>query len=121
MDNQINQEPTPKPASQPPIASGLDNNTAAALSYVLGFITGLFFFLTSKDKYVRFHAMQSIAMSIVLIVISYVLGFIPFLGVILSPLVGLASLILWIIMIIKAYKGEKYKLPYIGDFAEKQA
>jgi len=120
MDNQTNPQPN-HVNSAPPAGGGLNQNTAAALSYVLGFITGLFFFLTSKNKYVRFHAMQSIAISVVLTVISYVLGYLPYLGAMLSPLVGLASLILWIVMIIKAYKGEKYKLPYIGDFAEKQA
>ncbi len=120
MDNQTNPQPNPiSPA--PPVADGLNQNTAAALSYVLGFITGLFFFLTSKNKYVRFHAMQSTVLSIILTVISYVLGYLPLLGAMLSPLVSLASLILWIVMIIKAYKGEKYKLPYIGNFAEKQA
>ena len=105
----------------PSPSSGTNANTAAALSYVLGFITGAYFYMTSKDTYVRFHAMQSIILSVGLIVLDYVLGFIPGLGTVLTSLIGLGSLILFVVLIIKAYHGEKYKLPVIGDFAEKQA
>jgi len=100
-------------------SGSLGPNAAAALSYVLGFITGLYFYLTYKDKYVQFHAMQSIILSIGFILVYYILGYIPFLGYMLFPLLNLAYLIVAIIMIIKAYKGEKFKLPGIGDFAEK--
>ncbi|MDE2312274.1 MAG: DUF4870 domain-containing protein [Patescibacteria group bacterium] len=96
-------------------------HAAAALSYVLGFITGIYFYVTSKDAYVRFHAMQSTVLSVALIVLSIILGYVPVLGALLSPLISLGTLILVIVLIIKAYHGEKYKLPYIGDFAEKKA
>jgi len=112
MENQ----PTPTPAP-----SVKDANLYAALSYVLGLITGIFFFLISKDKYVRFHAMQSIVLSVVLAVVSYILGRVPGIGGMIDSLFSLAALVLYIVLIIKAYKGEKYKLPVIGDFAEKQA
>jgi uncharacterized membrane protein len=107
--------------NQTPVANVSKPNTAAALSYVLGLITGLYFYLTNKDKYVRFHAMQSIVLSIVLMVISYIIGYLPGIGYMLSPLVNLAALALVIFLIIKAYHGEKFKVPVIGDFAEKQA
>lgn len=110
-----NQAPTPA-------KNGLNPNSAAALSYVLGFITGLYFYLTYKDKYVRFHAMQSIITSVALMAVSYVVNMLTFsLASFLSPLISLASLALVIFLIIKAYNGVKYKLPTIGDFAEKQA
>lgn len=102
-------------------SGGMKTTTAAALSYVLGFITGLYFYLTYKDKYVRFHAMQSIITSLAVMVISYVVGFLPGLRNVLSPLISLGSLVLFIILIIKASKGEKFKLPVIGDIAEQKA
>ena len=101
---------------------GLDENIASALTYVLGFVTGIIFFLVEKEnKTVRFHAMQSnlifgglFVVQIVLSVVSFV---IPFIGL-LSLLIGLLALILWLVLIIKAYQGEKFKLPVVGDMAE---
>ena len=101
-------------------AGSMNTNTAAALSYLLGFITGIFFLLTSKDSFVRFHAMQSTVLFVGFFVVNIVLNFIPGIGAILSPLLGLLSLFLWIFLMIKAHQGEKYKLPYIGDIAEQQ-
>ena len=123
MDNINNQPNNPQPIASNPVLppQGLSQNGAAALSYVLGFLTGLFFYLTRKEPYVKFHAMQSIIVSVSLMLISYLLGLIPPVGAWLSPLVGIASLILVIYLIIKAYNGEKYKLPYIGDLAEKHS
>lgn len=103
-----------------PSSGAMNKNTAAALSYVLGFITGLIFYLTSKDQFVRFHAMQSIIASLALIALSYVLSMIPGFWT-LYPIINLAALALFIFLIVKAAKGEKFKLPLIGDFAEKKA
>lgn len=112
---------------------GLDPNLAALLSYLLGIVGGLVFFLVEKkNTYVRFHAMQSVLLFaafvvgwVVLIVLGIVLSYLPCLGSIVSSLLGLALwlgyVVLWIVMMIKAYQGEKYKLPVIGDMAEKQA
>ncbi|WIV12328.1 DUF4870 domain-containing protein [Proteiniborus sp. MB09-C3] len=101
---------------------GMEENIAALLSYVLGFITGIIFYVLEKDsKFVKFHAMQSIIYSIGLMVLSFILGFIPIVGWIISLIIGPLSLILWIILMIKAYKYEYFKLPIIGDMAEKQA
>ena len=102
-------------------ALGVDENIEGLLCYVLGFITGILFLILEKDnKFVRFHAMQSIATFLIIFVISMVIGFIPVIGWLLSPLIGLVALILWLLLMFKAYKGEKYKLPIEGDFAEQQ-
>jgi uncharacterized membrane protein len=102
-------------------ALGIDENIEGLLCYVLGFITGILFLVLEKEnRFVRFHAMQSIVTFLLLFVISMVIGFIPIIGWVISPLIGLAGLILWLLLMFKAYKGEKYKLPIAGDFAEKQ-
>jgi len=102
-------------------STGMQPNIAALLSYLLGFITGIIFYLIEKEnKFVRFHAMQAMIAFGALFVLQIVLGFIPVIGLILLPLVGIASLVIWIILMIKAYQGEKFKLPIVGDIAEKQ-
>jgi uncharacterized membrane protein len=111
-------------------SSGLDENLAGALSYFFGFITGiLFLVLEPKNKFVKFHAMQSIILSVSLGVIYFFLFFFYLLmpGVIqlmlscILGIVGIALFVLWLFLMFKAYSGEMYKLPVIGDFAEKQA
>ncbi len=103
---------------------GMDENIEAALSYFLGFITGILFFVLEKEnKFVRFHAMQSIAVFVALFVINMFLGIIlaiTIVGLMLFPLIYLLEFILWIVLMYKAYNGEKFKLPVVGDFAEKQ-
>lgn len=97
--------------------TGLPVNTEAALTYVLGWLSGVVFFLLEKDdKFIRFHAMQSIVVFGGLTILS----FIPILGWMLSPLIMIGGFILWLVLILKAYKGEKYVLPVVGEFAEKQ-
>ena len=109
-------------------------NVAALASYAAGWITGLIFFLMEKDnKFVRFHALQSIivfgALSVLGIVLSiffqlfimiHLYFMFRFLSLI-STLLWLAVLILWIILMIKAYQGERFKLPIAGDIAEKNS
>lgn len=103
-------------------STGLDENVAALLSYALGFITGIIFFVIEKDsRYVKFHAMQSILIFGSLFVISMVLGFIPVIGWILGILITPLSFILWIVMMLLAYQGKMTKLPIVGDIAEKQS
>ena len=102
-------------------STGLEANVAGLLCYVLGWISGLVFILIEKEnKFVRFHAMQSIIVFGVLSVASIVLRWIPFLGLVIVPLIGLLGLVLWIVLMVKAYQGEKYKLPWAGNLAEKQ-
>jgi len=104
-------------------SSGMQPNLAALLSYLLGFITGIlfYFFLEKENKFVRFHAMQSIIVSAAFFVAQIILGMIPVLGWVLSFLIGIGGFILWIILMIKAYQGEYFKLPYAGDIAEKNS
>jgi len=103
---------------------GMDENLEAALSYFLGFLTGILFFVSEKEsKFVKFHAMQSIAVFIALFVFNMVLGIIFSITIVLLmllPLIYLLEIILWIVLMYKAYNGEKFKLPIVGDFAEKQ-
>lgn len=96
--------------------TGLPKNTAAALSYVLGWLTGIVFLLIEKDPYVRFHAMQSIVAFGLLTVVSFV----PIIGWLLSPFLMIIGFILWLVLIYKAYQGEEFQLPVIGEFAKKQ-
>jgi len=99
---------------------GLEQNVAGLLCYVVGWITGLIFFLMEKDnKFVRFHAMQSILVFGGLTVISIIVGIIPFLGWLISSLLSVLALVLWILLMIKAYQNVWYKLPWVGDLAEK--
>lgn len=103
-------------------STGMSENLAALLSYVLGFITGIIFFVIEKQsRFVKFHAMQSILVSAALMVLSFVLGFIPFIGWLALILLGPVSFVLWIILMVKAYKYVWFKLPVVGDIAEKQA
>lgn len=101
-------------------ASGLDPNVAAALSYALGWITGLLFVLTEPhDRFVRFHALQSTIVFAALSVACVVLQIIPVLGMLITVfLVIPASALLWLLLMFKAYQGERFKLPIAGDMAE---
>jgi uncharacterized membrane protein len=117
----------------------MEENVASALCYVLTWLTGLiFFFIEKENKTIRFHALQSILVFIpiqILAVIFQWLGSPRITGIGwnitvtpgIAPLLWLSwilyalMLILWIILIIKAYQGEKFKLPVIGDIAEKHA
>jgi uncharacterized membrane protein len=103
-------------------STGLDENIAGLLCYVLGWISGLVFFLIEKEnKFVRFHALQSIIVFGVLFIAGFILGYIPFIGWVFKWLISVLALVLWIILMIKAYQGEKFKLPWAGDLAEKNA
>jgi len=123
---------------QPPPGAdtgGLTENMAAALCYSLGILTGiLFLFLEpwSKNRNIRFHAFQSIfvgggifLLSIALSILARILVFVPVIGLtvffIIWPLFGLGLLALWIMLMYKAYNGERWVLPVIGPLAEKQA
>lgn len=101
-------------------STGMEENVAALLSYLVGWVTGLIFFLIEKEsKFVKFHAMQSIIVFGGLFIINLILSYIPIIGWILSAIIGIVALVLWIVLMIKAYQGNKYKLPGIGDLAEK--
>lgn len=112
---------------------GLDENVAGALSYLFGFLTGIVFYVVEDDnEFVRFHAAQStlifggiFALNILLGFIPLFLDSIPVVGWMVGMLFGLVSLllapiglILWIVLLLKAYKGEMFKLPIVGEMAE---
>ena len=131
----------PPPGLAGKSSTGLDENIAALLTYVFGWVSGLIFFLIEKDsKLVRFHAMQSILFN-VLSAIVFFIGWIvtviivliaSALADVLGALSGLLAGLVWLIIIVgllltfvlllvKAYQGKFFKLPFIGDFAEKIA
>jgi uncharacterized membrane protein len=107
---------TEKKVDSAQTGTGLPKNTAAALFYALGWLTGIVFLLIEKDKFVRFHAMQSVVTFGALTILSLI----PIIGWILSPFVMIAGFILWLILIFKAYQGEEFVLPLVGEFAKKQ-
>jgi uncharacterized membrane protein len=110
--------------------AGLDENVAGLLCYILGWITGLIFFLIDKRPFVRFHAAQSIGMSIALFAIYLIIGVLftmlhfmsmGFLALAIYPLLALVVFVLWIFMMYKAYQHEKFMLPIIGPIAANMA
>jgi uncharacterized membrane protein len=104
--------------------SGLAENVAGLLCYAFGWVTGIIFFATDKRPSVRFHAMQSIITFGALNALQW--GGFGFIGAILSWrlaatlswAIGMATLACWIILMLKAYQGERFKLPVVGDLAE---
>lgn len=103
-------------------ASGIDENVAAAFTYALGWVTGILFLLTEPaNKFVRFHAWQSVIVFGVLSIawfVSVSLGFIFwFLAFVVIPPLSLG---LWLFLMFKAYQGERFKLPFAGDVAEQR-
>jgi len=113
----IEQEKRTAPAGT---STGLSPNTAGLLCYVGIWISGIIFFvLEQKNKFVRFHAAQSIVVFGTITVAGVILGLIPVVGDAFSTIIGIIGFIVWIIMIVKASSGEWYKLPWAGDVAEK--
>jgi uncharacterized membrane protein len=103
-------------------STGLQPNVAGLLCYLFAWITGLIFLLIEKEsKFVRFHAIQSIATYVVFFVVYIVLWFIPIIGWIINIILAIVMFILWILLMYKAYQGKMYKLPIVGNFAEKNA
>jgi uncharacterized membrane protein len=109
-------------SSAPPQAateSGLADNVAGALAYITIIPAILFLVLPDYNKrpFVRFHSLQCIGMAVVCFALS-VIAIIPILGWIVAIVGDLALLVFWILCIVKAYQGELYKVPVIGNFVE---
>jgi uncharacterized membrane protein len=101
-------------------STGLDENVAGFFCYLFGFITGIVFLVVEKEsRFVKFHAMQSTITFLSLFVISIILGWIPIIGLLVYPL-WILSLILWLLLMIKALRGERYSLPIVGKMAEEK-
>jgi uncharacterized membrane protein len=98
-------------------STGLDENVAGFFCYLLGFITGIVFLVVEKESgFVKFHARQSTITFLGLLVLMIVIGWIP----VLNILIFVLSLILWLILMVKALRGEKYRLPIVGKLAEEK-
>jgi uncharacterized membrane protein len=112
-------------------STGLASNVAGALAYLFGPITGIvFFLLETEDRFVRFHAAQSITLGILLVVASVglsilgaVLAFIPMMGwliwMLTSVVLGLGTFVLWLLLIYRAYRGEPWEVPFAGQVARR--
>jgi uncharacterized membrane protein len=100
-------------------STGFDANVAAALSYLVGFVTGIIFLLVEKEnKFVRFHAMQSTLLFLGIVAIDILLQIVPILGALVVVFVVIpVSAILWLLLMYKAYQGEEFKLPLVGQMA----
>ena len=109
----------PKEAAEGSTMTELKPNIAGLLCYVLGWITGIvFLILEKKNKFVRFHAWQSIVTFGGLTVIQIILNFIPVVGWIIGWIVWVLTIVLWILLMYRAYQGKRYKLPVAGNIAE---
>jgi len=115
----------------PAAQSGMSENVAGFLCYLFGWLTGLIFFLIDKRPFVRFHAAQSMVVFGGLHIINLVLGIFFGAGMMfrggmgtfgmaaaLSGLIGLVSLVLWILLMVKAYQHEKFEVPIAGGIAK---
>jgi uncharacterized membrane protein len=129
----------PPPVQTTKSSTGLDENVAALLSYIFGWVSGLIFFLIEKDsRLVRFHAMQSILLNVLFIILWFVVwivtvvlwiaaaaigdvvgAIVSILSTLIFVVFGIAALIAVIMCLVKAYQGQYFKLPIIGNFAEK--
>jgi uncharacterized membrane protein len=113
--------------------AGMEENIAGLLCYIFGWVSGLIFLLIDKRPFVKFHAAQSIALNIAmfvvwiaLIIVGFVLTMITaalhfpigIFSIFLTPVIGIAFLVVWIFLMYKAYNHEKYKLPIIGNIVE---
>jgi len=102
-------------------STGLQENIGGLLAYLLGFVSGIVLLLIEKENdNIRFHAMQSVIVFGGIFILSIALNFIPLIGFIISLLIAPLSFILWILLMVKAYQGERYHLPITGKIAEDQ-
>ena len=117
-------------APRPSIAQapGLSDNVAGALCYLFGLVTGIIFLVIApynQNKFVRFHAWQSIFFNVAYIAVWILLSFLTMLthviGILLYPIVMLGFFVLWLYLMFSAYNNKRIKLPVVGDLAEKQA
>jgi uncharacterized membrane protein len=109
-------------AAAAPAASGLNDNIAGLLAYF--FIPAIVFLVLepfNRNPFVRFHAFQGLFLGLASIVGHTILSFIPVLGWILLPFFSLAIFVLGVIAAVKAFQSQKWRIPVIGDLAEKQA
>jgi uncharacterized membrane protein len=98
----------------------MDENVAGLLCYLGAWVTGILFLIfEQKNNWVRFHAAQSLVVFGILFIAGMALGWIPFIGPVFSAVIGITGFILWIVLMVKAYHGERYKVIWASDIAEK--
>jgi len=103
-------------------STGLSENIAGLLCYVAWWVSGLIFLLIEREnKFVRFHAVQSIYVFGILNIVIIVLNIIPLIGSVLAWIISMLALVLWVVLMVKAYQGAMFKLPWAGERAERQA
>lgn len=100
-------------------STGLEAGLAAALCYLVGFVTGIIFLLVEKEnRFVRFHAMQSTLVFAGIVLLDILVQIVPILGALVVIIIIIpASAILWLFLMFKAYQGEEFKLPLVGQMA----
>ncbi|OYW03381.1 MAG: hypothetical protein B7X11_03350 [Acidobacteria bacterium 37-65-4] len=102
-------------------STGLSSNVAAALAYLFGGIGGIVLLIVErKDRYVRFHAMQSALVFLGVVVMALILGSLPLVGRLLTAMFSVAVALMWLVLMFKAFTGQHFKLPYVGEIAERQ-
>ncbi len=102
-------------------STGLDSNLAGAFAYLGGILTGVIFLVIEKeDRYVRFHAAQSVLTFGAAFLVHLALASLSLVGSILYVPFILAVLALWVFLMVKAVNGHAYKLPYVGELAAQQ-
>jgi uncharacterized membrane protein len=127
----------PNPTSNLATSSGLQENVAGLLCYLFWWVTGIIFYLIDRRPFVRFHALQSIitfgALSVIHWVLSIAMGAgwwfggpvgwtgVGALAALLYWILHLVWLVVWIVCMVKAYQGVRFKLPIVGDIAENAA
>ncbi|MFA9456268.1 DUF4870 domain-containing protein [Halalkalibacter sp. AB-rgal2] len=102
-------------------STGMTQNVSGALCYLAGFVTGIIFlFIEKENKFIRYHAFQSIFLWAILFIFGFVVGMIPILGVILPIFFTPLCLFLWLYCMYKAYQGSDFQLPFVGQMANDQ-
>ena len=116
------QQPSaPKPGNNK-TSTGLQQNLAGLLCYVGWWVSGIIFLLLEKEnRFIRFHAVQSIIVFGAISIIEIIFTWIPFVGWIIGWIFWVIGIILWLFLMYQAYQGKMYKLPIAGNIAEKQS
>lgn len=97
---------------------GIDENKVAALSYIGIWVTGILILLIEKEnRFARFHAMQSVLVFLPLSLLVFFIAWIPYVGWVLADFIGFPAIFLVVIFAIMAYRGMKFKIPFIGGYA----
>lgn len=102
-------------------STGLPDNVAATLCYLFAFIGGIAFLAVEKrSRFVLFHSLQSVLAFGVVMIAHVLSGFIPLIGPLIAGLVSIVTVVMWVVLLFTSLQGKWFKLPWIGDIAERQ-